>query len=147
MQVLKTSFASPRTSSIEATNGSEDSNESTDYNQAAGTDPPTIGTVLWSHSFLIDILLAVNGESLTLKLSVVFYGETRKFLMNQKKLWALPIAVVLNQQLARVCIMKPFNNSAGGSQIKMSKTLNKSTNVRKSLLSLIAYIFLINLFI
>lgn len=46
MQVLKTSHGSPRTSSIEATIGSEDSNESTDYNQAVGTDPPTIGTVL-----------------------------------------------------------------------------------------------------
>ncbi|XP_046664729.1 pecanex-like protein 1 [Homalodisca vitripennis] len=42
LQVLKTSHGSPRTSSIEATIGSEDSNESTDYNQATGTDPPTI---------------------------------------------------------------------------------------------------------
>lgn len=111
MQVLKTSFASPRTSSIEATNGSEDSNESTDYNQAAGTDPPTIGTVLWSHSFLTDILLAVNSESLTLKLSVVFYGKTRKFLMNHKKLWALPIAVVLNHRMAVAVSQGVYNET------------------------------------
>lgn len=39
------SHCSPRASAVEATNGSEDSNESTDYNQTCGADPPasTIG--------------------------------------------------------------------------------------------------------
>lgn len=43
--VTETSHCSPHTSAVEAGIGSEDSNESTDYNQACGADPPvsTIG--------------------------------------------------------------------------------------------------------
>lgn len=55
MQVLnkrasETPHCSPRTSSIEPTIGSEDSNESTDSNQAAGGEPPN-STIGKSYSF------------------------------------------------------------------------------------------------
>lgn len=65
LQVLKTSRGSPRTSSIEATIGSEDSNESTDYNQAASIDPPTIGRttdeniMLWKLMLIFQVFISL----------------------------------------------------------------------------------------
>lgn len=41
----ETSHRSPPTSAVEATVGSEDSNESTDYNQACGVEPPASSTI------------------------------------------------------------------------------------------------------